>query len=92
MKTFLRLSIVSLLLSSSGCAVLARKQAEGQIPKINADVYDLNVNTIYGATVIVHQTGIEWKEGIKSVKSADIRVNTPFGGYHEKIEGGSFPK
>jgi hypothetical protein len=92
MKTLIVISLMTALVVQSGCAALARSQAEGKIPKVNAKVYQAELNTIYGASVLINETDVKWEGDIKNVGSSDVRINTPFGGFHEKMESASFPK
>lgn len=98
MNSRLRLSLAlaamaaAIMLLDTGCAVLARRQAENKIPRVNAKEYQVELNTIYGASVLIKETDIKWEGDVKNVGSSDVRVNTPFGGFHEKMETASFPK
>lgn len=67
--------------------MMAKQQLEGKIPKVNADSVSVDVSTIYGVSGTLNETGVKWKDGVKSVESSELRVTSPGGTYHRIIKG-----
>lgn len=81
------LSLAFAALGNSGCVLLAKKQLEGKLPKIDAAFVSVDVNTIYGMSGTLVETGVRWDGDTKILESSELRITSPAGSYHRIIRG-----
>ncbi len=88
--SYIRIGLIAAILACNGCAMLARQQLRGKVPRIDAKVYRASLSTIYGANGTLEETDIKWNGDVKTVGASNLRVTSPFGTFEEHIEKATF--